>query len=215
TSSRAGMTHSLPAVGSVSGMDDKTLLSRINELVTEEERLLESSRGTEGLDPNEDARLKAVEVALDQCWDLLRQRRAKREAGQGGRGPAVEDDRDVVAPRRLPGGQFPGQADDGGVEVAPPAVGAGPDDVHPVDQVAIHTVEARRRSVPAMTEIRALFSQAVDAAAPLLAEPALTGRFEQPSALAEFSVRGLAGHLLRAMTSAETYLDRPQPDAGA
>jgi len=63
-------------------MDDKTLLSRINELVTEEERLLESSRGTEGLDPNEDARLKAVEVALDQCWDLLRQRRAKRHAGQ-------------------------------------------------------------------------------------------------------------------------------------
>jgi len=66
-----------------------------------------------------------------------------------------------------------------------------------------------------MTEIRALFSQAVDAAAPLLAEPALAGRFEQPSALAEFSVRGLAGHLLRAMTSAETYLDRPEPDAGA
>jgi len=76
------MTHSLPAVGSVSGMDDKTLLSRINELVTEEERLLESSRGTEGLDPNEDARLKAVEVALDQCWDLLRQRRARREFGE-------------------------------------------------------------------------------------------------------------------------------------
>ena len=63
-------------------MDDKTLLSRINELVTEEERLLESSRGTEGLNPNEDARLKAVEVALDQCWDLLRQRRASRDAGR-------------------------------------------------------------------------------------------------------------------------------------
>ena len=63
-------------------MDDKTLLSRINELVAEEERLLESSRGTEGLNVTEDARLKAVEVALDQCWDLLRQRRAKRHAGQ-------------------------------------------------------------------------------------------------------------------------------------
>jgi len=62
-----------------------------------------------------------------------------------------------------------------------------------------------------MTEIRALFSQAVDAAAPLLAEPALAGRFEQPSALAEFSVRGLAGHLLRAMTSPETYLDLADP----
>jgi hypothetical protein len=63
-------------------MDDKTLLNRINELVAEEEGLLESSRGTEGLSDADDARLKAVEVALDQCWDLLRQRRAKRHAGQ-------------------------------------------------------------------------------------------------------------------------------------
>jgi uncharacterized protein DUF2630 len=63
-------------------MDDNAVLSRINELVSEEERLLESSRGTEGLSEAEDARLKSVEVALDQCWDLLRQRRAKRHAGQ-------------------------------------------------------------------------------------------------------------------------------------
>jgi hypothetical protein len=63
-------------------MDDKTVLSHINELVAEEERLLESSRAMEGLSDSEDARLKAVEVALDQCWDLLRQRRAKRHAGQ-------------------------------------------------------------------------------------------------------------------------------------
>jgi Protein of unknown function (DUF2630) len=64
-------------------MDDKAVLSRINELVTEEEQLLESSRSGEGgLNEAEDARLKAVEVALDQCWDLLRQRRARRHAGQ-------------------------------------------------------------------------------------------------------------------------------------
>jgi hypothetical protein len=63
-------------------MDDNVVLSRINELVAEEERLLESSRGTEGLSAVEDARLKSVEVALDQCWDLLRQRRAKRHAGK-------------------------------------------------------------------------------------------------------------------------------------
>jgi len=63
-------------------MDDNAVLSRINELVTEEERLLASSRATEGLSANEDARLKQVEVALDQCWDLLRQRRARRHAGQ-------------------------------------------------------------------------------------------------------------------------------------
>jgi hypothetical protein len=63
-------------------MDDNAVLSRINELVAEEERLLESSRGTDGLSDDDDARLKAVEVALDQCWDLLRQRRAKRHAGE-------------------------------------------------------------------------------------------------------------------------------------
>ena len=63
-------------------MDDSALLSRINELVGEEERLLASSQGTDGLSEADDARLKAVEVALDQCWDLLRQRRAKRHAGQ-------------------------------------------------------------------------------------------------------------------------------------
>ena len=63
-------------------MDDNAVLNRINELVTEEERLLESSAGTDGLSEADDARLKAVEVALDQCWDLLRRRRAKRRAGQ-------------------------------------------------------------------------------------------------------------------------------------
>lgn len=76
------MRESLPRLGCVSRMDDNAVLSRINELVTEEERLLESSRGTEGLSDADDQRLKAVEVAVDQCWDLLRQRRAKRRAGQ-------------------------------------------------------------------------------------------------------------------------------------
>ena len=76
------MGESLPGLATVFRMDDKALLSRINDLVAEEEHLLESSRGTEGLTDVEDARLKVVEVALDQCWDLLRQRRAKRHAGQ-------------------------------------------------------------------------------------------------------------------------------------
>jgi Protein of unknown function (DUF2630) len=72
-------------------MDDKALLNRINELVTEEEHLLESSRGTDGLTDADDARLKAVEVALDQCWDLLRQRRAKRHAGDNPDAAHVRD----------------------------------------------------------------------------------------------------------------------------
>ncbi len=76
------MGESLPLLGTFSRMDDNAVLSRINELVAEEERLLESSRDIEGLSEADDARLKAVEVALDQCWDLLRQRRARRAAGQ-------------------------------------------------------------------------------------------------------------------------------------
>jgi hypothetical protein len=63
-----------------------------------------------------------------------------------------------------------------------------------------------------VTDIRALFCDAADAAAALLADPALKERFEGPSALDEFSVRGLSGHLLRAMTSVDGYLDRPAPD---
>ena len=63
-------------------MEDDAVLSHINDLVAEEHRLLESSRGLEGLDEKQEARLNAVEVALDQCWDLLRQRRASRSAGR-------------------------------------------------------------------------------------------------------------------------------------
>jgi hypothetical protein len=62
-------------------------------------------------------------------------------------------------------------------------------------------------------DIRALFCDAAEAAAPLAAAPALEERFDGPSALAEFSVRGLAGHLLRALTSVDGYLDRPAPDS--
>jgi uncharacterized protein (TIGR03083 family) len=64
-----------------------------------------------------------------------------------------------------------------------------------------------------VTETQALFLDAVARTGPLLSEPALVERFDGPSALAEFSVRGLAGHLLRAVTSVEGYLDRPEPDA--
>jgi Protein of unknown function (DUF2630) len=85
------MGESLPGLGSVSRMDDNAVLSRINELVAEEERLLESSRATEGLSDADDQRLKAVEVALDQCWDLLRQRRAKRHAGEDPDAARVRD----------------------------------------------------------------------------------------------------------------------------
>jgi uncharacterized protein (TIGR03083 family) len=66
-----------------------------------------------------------------------------------------------------------------------------------------------------VTAIQALFREAVAATGPLLSEPALVVRFDGPSVLAEFSVRGLAGHLLRAVTSVDAYLDRPEPDRAA
>ncbi len=62
-------------------MDDAEIVRRIDELVAEEHRL-ESSHVGEGLSEDEQARLRRVEVALDQCWDLLRQRRARRRSGQ-------------------------------------------------------------------------------------------------------------------------------------
>jgi hypothetical protein len=55
-------------------MDDASLIARINDLVAEEQTLQEAS----GHDVE---RLRALEVTLDECWDLLRQRRARREFG--------------------------------------------------------------------------------------------------------------------------------------
>jgi len=65
-------------------MSDESIAARIERLVNEEKQL----RGLEQTDRSDpDAldqdteRLRAVEVELDQCWDLLRQRRALRDAG--------------------------------------------------------------------------------------------------------------------------------------
>ncbi len=60
-------------------MDDETILSRVSALVEREHRL-RTARGSGALDEAaEHEELQAVEVELDQCWDLLRQRRAKQE----------------------------------------------------------------------------------------------------------------------------------------
>ncbi|MBV9257324.1 MAG: DUF2630 family protein [Ktedonobacteraceae bacterium] len=61
-------------------MDDQELLHRIQTLVDEEHKLMQLSE--EGkLEGDQHARMQALEVNLDQCWDLLRQRRARRHAG--------------------------------------------------------------------------------------------------------------------------------------
>ena len=70
-------------------MDDTEIVRRISELADEEHKL-ERSHSGDSLSEDELARLKSIEVALDQCWDLLRQRRARRHAGQ---------DPDAAAPR--------------------------------------------------------------------------------------------------------------------
>lgn len=62
-------------------MDDKDIVRRIGELADEEHRL-EGAHVGESVSEEESARLRQIEVALDQCWDLLRQRRARRNAGQ-------------------------------------------------------------------------------------------------------------------------------------
>lgn len=61
-------------------MEDRTVLGQINQLSAEEHELWErESRGEAS--PADRERLRELEVQLDQCWDLLRQRRARRGAG--------------------------------------------------------------------------------------------------------------------------------------
>jgi len=62
-------------------VDDNQIVHRIGELAAEEQRLEEAHVG-EGLSDEELARKRQLEVTLDQLWDVLRQRRAKRHAGQ-------------------------------------------------------------------------------------------------------------------------------------
>ncbi|MEX0750778.1 MAG: DUF2630 family protein [Dehalococcoidia bacterium] len=61
-------------------MDDKDLLATIQRLVDEEHALLEETNAEAA--PERHERLDKLEVQLDQCWDLLRQRRGRRHAGQ-------------------------------------------------------------------------------------------------------------------------------------
>jgi hypothetical protein len=63
-------------------MDDAEVLQRINNLVDEEHRLREHAAGGHPLSDEDSRRLADLEVGLDQCWDLLRQRRARREFDQ-------------------------------------------------------------------------------------------------------------------------------------
>jgi hypothetical protein len=69
-------------------MDDKKILERINALVDEEHQLRSE---TDADTPADAERLQRLEETLDQCWDLLRQRRAKRQYGEDDEAAAVRD----------------------------------------------------------------------------------------------------------------------------
>lgn len=61
--------------------EDDDTLARIHELVAEEKELRAKLQDGDIDESEEHTRLRAVETQLDQYWDLLRQRRAIRDAG--------------------------------------------------------------------------------------------------------------------------------------
>lgn len=77
-------------------MNDGKILQHITALIDEEHRL----RGNGGTPMEEASELKHVAEQLDQCWDLLRQRRAKREFGFD---PGTAPVRDIETVERYKG----------------------------------------------------------------------------------------------------------------
>ena len=74
-------------------MDERQLMGRIQELVDEEHRLRQQLQEGRIDESEEHERLRRAEEQLDRMWDLLRQRRARREAGLNP---------DEAAPRPVP-----------------------------------------------------------------------------------------------------------------
>ena len=72
-------------------MDDSTILQKVSNL-TDEEKRLEDSHIEEPLSKEKLARLRAIEIELDQLWDLLRRRRARRAAGLNPDGEGVRSE---------------------------------------------------------------------------------------------------------------------------
>jgi hypothetical protein len=75
-------------------MEDHRVMSKIDELAREEHTLFEKESSGKATDADR-ARLKHLQVTLDQCWDLLRQRRARRAAGQDPNEAKVRDEKTV------------------------------------------------------------------------------------------------------------------------
>jgi Protein of unknown function (DUF2630) len=62
-------------------VEDAQIHNSIDQMVDEEHKLWEREAAGEATDSDRQ-RLESLRVSLDQCWDLLRQRRARREAGR-------------------------------------------------------------------------------------------------------------------------------------
>jgi len=75
-------------------MDDATINQKINELAREEHDLFDRQAQGTASDADRE-RLRHLQVVLDQCWDLLRQRRARREFGQDPDEALVRDEKTV------------------------------------------------------------------------------------------------------------------------
>ena len=84
-------------------MDDKQILGHIDELIQTEHELRKQVADGKLASDEERAQLRQVEESLDQCWDLLRQRRARREFG--------EDPGETAVPPRLRGRGLPAVAE--------------------------------------------------------------------------------------------------------
>jgi hypothetical protein len=63
-------------------VQDSEIVRHINELVEEEHRLERDHAAGSPVTDEQEQRLHDLEVELDRCWDLLRQRRARRHAGE-------------------------------------------------------------------------------------------------------------------------------------
>jgi len=74
--------------------DDKGVLVHINELADEEHALFQKEASGQASEADRD-RLREIGVQLDQCWDLLHQRRARRSAGMDPDQADVRDERTV------------------------------------------------------------------------------------------------------------------------
>lgn len=81
-------------------MDDKEILTRISGLIETERQLRTQLAAGQLSEEQEHERLRSAEEALDQCWDLLRQRRARREYGENPDGAQVRSVNEVEGYRQ-------------------------------------------------------------------------------------------------------------------